>query len=79
MYTEAVEARGKRGRWMAWCDFKGYGEGGYFVCEGVVWSCARGAPWIGLMLISLMSFLRMMSMVLVLRGVGPTLGNGYGI
>ena len=36
MYTEAVEARGKRGRWMAWCDFKGDGEGGYFVCEGVV-------------------------------------------
>ena len=38
-----------------------------------------GAPWIGLILVPLMSFLCMMSMVLVLRGVGPILGNGYGI
>ena len=27
----------------------------------------------------LISFSRMVNMVLVLRGVGPTLGNGYGI
>ena len=38
-----------------------------------------GASSIGLMLVPLMSFSRMMSMVLVLRGVDPILGNGYGI
>ena len=52
----------------------GKGEG-----EGVVWFRVCGAPWIGLILVPLMSFLYMMSMVLVLRGVGPILGNGYGI
>ena len=31
------------------------------------------------MLFPLMSFLRMMIMVSVLRGNGPILGNGYGI
>ena len=31
------------------------------------------------MLVPLTSFLRMMSIVLVLRGIGPILGNGYGI
>ena len=38
-----------------------------------------GVPSIGLMLVPLMSFSRMMSMVLVLRGIDPILGNGYGI
>ena len=33
---------------------------------------------IGLMVVLLMSF-RVWYMVLVLRGVGPILGNGYGI
>ena len=32
-----------------------------------------------LVLILLMTFTRLVSMVLVLRGVGPILGNGYGI
>ena len=34
---------------------------------------------IGLMLVLLMSLSRMVSMVSVLRGVGPILRNGYGI
>ena len=34
---------------------------------------------IGLMLVLLMLFSRMVSMVLVFKGVGLILGNGYGI
>ena len=52
-----------------------------------VWG-KRGEKWwcnfvcverLGLMLVLLMSFSRMMSMILVLRGVGPIVDNGYEI
>ena len=48
-----------------------FGEGE----EEVVWFC----DLVGLILVLLMSFSRMVSKVLVLRGVAPTLVNGYGI
>ena len=43
--------------------------------------CVKHIQMIELMLvlILLMTFTRLVSMVLVLRGVGPILGNGYGI
>ena len=51
------------------------GEGGY------VLGCEKHLLMIELMvvLILLMTFTPMVSMVLVLRGVGPILSNGYGI
>ena len=44
-------------------------------------ACFRmcGAPLIGLVLVLLMSFSRMVIVVLVLKGVGSILSNGYGI
>ena len=36
-------------------------------------------PYVGLMMAPLKFFLRMVSMALVLLGVGTILGNGYGI
>ena len=59
------------------------GKGG----EGVMWFRVCEAPlndWanggsVSVPRFQLMSFSRMVSMVLFLRGVGPILGNGYGI
>ena len=57
--------------WIVW------GKGIEWWCNFV---CAEHLGlMIGLILVQLMSFSGMVSMVLVLRGVGPILGNEYGI
>ena len=48
--------------------------------EGVVWFSVCGAPsMIGLMVVMLMSYSRVVSVVCVLWGAGAILRNGYGI
>ena len=54
--------------------FREMGEKGW--CDLV---CVKCLKMIGLMVLLLMSFSRMVKTLLVLWGVGPILGNGYGI